>query len=337
MAIGSLAISACSPDRAPSTHLPEATSSQRPLVRALGGEPATLDPRLAEDNAALALLQELYEGLTAEAADGRIVPGAAESWSVSPDGRTWTFRLRANLRWSDGTPLSAAQFVAGLDAARAEESQAPYSELLAEITSARATDARTVVLELARAVPYLPAVLALPVAAPLHHAANPAESPVGNGPYRLLLRRPGEKIELERNPEYHAASSVAIDRVTYLTLEDLNTELNLTARTRSTSPARCPTRRSTGCSRTCPVNCTSHPSSARTATRSTWHASRPGCARGAGDGDRPATDRHSSHGRRRDRRLRLGSAGDSRATHPRVSTGATSRQASAHSGRASSG
>ena len=227
VAIGSLAISACSPDRAPSAHLPEATNSQRPLVRALGGEPATLDPRLAEDNAALALLQELYEGLTAEAADGRIVPGAAESWSVSPDGRTWTFRLRENLRWSDGTPLSAAQFVAGLDAARATGSQAPYSELLAEITSARATDSRTVVLELARAVPYLPALLALPVAAPLYRAAHAAESHVGNGPYRLLLHRPGEKIELQRNPEYHSADSVAIDRVTYLTLEDLNTELNL--------------------------------------------------------------------------------------------------------------
>ncbi len=155
------------------------------------------------------------------------MPGAAETWSVSADGRTWTFRLRAGLRWSDGTPLSAAQFVAGLDAARAQETQAPYAELLREITAARATDARTVVLELARAVPYLPAVLALPVAAPLNHAANAAEPPVGNGPYRLLLRSPGEKVELERNPEYHAAGSVAIDRVTYLTLEDLNTELNL--------------------------------------------------------------------------------------------------------------
>ncbi len=91
--------------------MPVATSPNRTLTRALGGEPATLDPRLAEDNAALALAQELFEGLTAEAADGSIVPGAAESWSVSEDGRTWTFRLRENLRWSDGTPLTAAQFV----------------------------------------------------------------------------------------------------------------------------------------------------------------------------------------------------------------------------------
>jgi oligopeptide transport system substrate-binding protein len=193
----------------------------------LGGEPATLDPRLAEDNAALALALELFEGLTAEAADGSIVPGAADAWRVSKDGRTWTFRLRENLRWSDGTPLTAAQFVAGLNAARVADSQAPYSALLHDVTTARAPDSQTVVLEVARAVPYLPAVLALPVAAPQRLAASADASVIGDGPYRLLVHRPGEKIEIERNPHYHSASSVAIARVTYLMLDDLNTELNL--------------------------------------------------------------------------------------------------------------
>ncbi len=228
-ALALLAIASCGSDRTPSppsASPAEATIPNRTLTRALGGEPATLDPRLAEDNAALALAQELFEGLTAEAADGSIVPGAAATWSVSEDGRTWTFRLRENLRWSDGAPLTAAQFVAGLDAARVENSQAPYSALLHEIAGARAPDPRTVVLELTRAVPYLPAVLALPVAAP-QLPATPSMAIIGNGPYRLLVRRPGEKVELERNPHYHSAGSVAIERVTYLTLEDLNTELNL--------------------------------------------------------------------------------------------------------------
>ena len=224
--MATLAVGACGADPG-SAPLSTTSGHARPLTRALGGEPATLDPRLAEDNAALALLQDLYEGLTAEAADGSIIPGAAQAWSVSEDGRIWTFRLRGNLRWSDGTPLTAAQFVAGLDAATVEDSQAPYSALLREVTSARAPDSRTVVLEVARAVPYLPAVLALPVAAPQHPPAGVDASVIGNGPYRLLTRRPGERIELERNPHYHSAGSVAIERVTYLTLEDLNTELNL--------------------------------------------------------------------------------------------------------------
>ena len=223
----SLALAACGSDQG-SSRSGRSLAAPVTLNRALGGEPATLDPHLAEDNPALALSQELYEGLTTEAADGSIVPGAAESWTVSGDGRTWTFRLRPDLRWSDGTPLTAAQFIAGLDAERAANSQAPYSALLHEITSARAPDARTVVLEVARAVPYLPAVLALPVAAPQYPVADAAgQSVVGNGPYRLLARHPDGKIELERNPHYHSAGSVAIERVTYLTLDDLNTELNL--------------------------------------------------------------------------------------------------------------
>ena len=118
VALVTLAIAACGSDRHPSpqvANLPVTADPHRTLTRALGGEPATLDPRLAEDNPALALSLELFEGLTTEAADGRIVPGAAETWTVSEDGRTWTFRLRENLRWSDGTPLTAAQFVAGLD------------------------------------------------------------------------------------------------------------------------------------------------------------------------------------------------------------------------------
>jgi len=231
VALVTLAIAACGSDRNPSpqnANLPVAANLHRTLTRALGGEPATLDPRLAEDNAALALAQELFEGLTAEAADGSVIPGAATSWSVSADGRTWTFKLRDNLRWSDGTPLTAAQFVAGLDAARVEDSRAPYSALLHDVATARAPDSRTVVLETTRAVPYLPAVLALPVAAPQRHATSAQDASVsGNGPYRLLMHRPGEKIELERNPHYHSAGAVAIDRVTYLTLDDLNTELNL--------------------------------------------------------------------------------------------------------------
>jgi oligopeptide transport system substrate-binding protein len=227
VALASLAVAACGSDRGSSP--PRASSAEAAILeRALGGEPATLDPRLAEDNPALALSQELFEGLTTEAADGRIVPGAAATWTVSEDGRTWTFRLRPGLHWSDGTALTAAQFVAGLDAARAKDSQAPYAALLHDVTNTRAPDSRTVVLEVARAVPYLPAVLALPVAAPQRRADSTTDaSIVGNGPYRLRMHRPGEKIELERNPHYHSAGAVAIERVTYLTLDDLNTELNL--------------------------------------------------------------------------------------------------------------
>jgi oligopeptide transport system substrate-binding protein len=223
VALALLALAGCGSDRgaAPGDGVPATT-----LIRALGGEPATVEPQLAEDNASLALTQELYEGLTTAAADGSIVAGAAESWTISPDGRRWTFHLREDLRWSDGEPLQAAHFVAAFDAVRHRDSQAPYAALLQDIVDARATGPRTIRLDLARPVPHLPAVLALPVAAP-QRPAQAGQAPIGNGPYRLLSRRHGERIELERNPHFHDAPTVTIQHVTYLTLEDLNTELNL--------------------------------------------------------------------------------------------------------------
>jgi ABC-type oligopeptide transport system substrate-binding subunit len=210
------------------------------LVRALGGEPETLDPRQAADNPSLSLMLDLYEGLTAEAADGTIIPGAAERWSVSQDGRTWIFTLRPGLQWSDGKPLTATEFAQGIAEAKSADSSAPYKELLEGIHSILVTSDTELTINVWRPLPYLPALLSLPVAAPERAArkvtdssavsaasdANANAAPT-NGPYRLVSHRPNERIELERNPHFHSAANVAVERVTYLTLEDLNTELNL--------------------------------------------------------------------------------------------------------------
>ncbi len=221
-----VSLAGCGPQTDAPGSAKEAPASAR-VIRGLGGEPATLDPALASDNAALALLQDLVEGLTTESADGRVIPGAADNWSVSPDSLHWTFKLRPDLRWSNGDPLTAAAFVAGLNRARDPSSQAPYAELLDAVRAVRAPDPATVVIELSRPMPALPAVLAMPFAGPLHVPHPTFEGTVTNGPYTVLARRPGEAIELVRNDRFHAADTVAVAHVTYLTLDDLNTELNL--------------------------------------------------------------------------------------------------------------
>jgi oligopeptide transport system substrate-binding protein len=226
MTIAAVVLTASLASCGPTTEPSGAGGPHQVLHRGLGGEPVTLDPVLASDNAALFLLQDLFEGLTTEAPDGHIVPGAAAYWTTSADQRRWTFHLRPNLRWSDGKPLSAADFVAGLEAVRAPATEAPYAGLLAPVRSTLAPDPMTVVIELAEPAPHLPSLLAMPFASP-RRADTTTAVLVSNGPYAVRARRPGEKIELERNPHYHAAGSVAIERVSYLTLEDLNTELNL--------------------------------------------------------------------------------------------------------------
>jgi oligopeptide transport system substrate-binding protein len=203
-------------------------SAERAVIRrGIGAEPATLDPQLASDNAALTVVADLYEGLMTEGNDGTIGPGAAESWSVEQGGLEYVFRLKRGLRWSNGDALTADHFEAGLLRALDAATAAPNAALLADVTHVEAVAPDTLRLSLRRPVSYLPAVLALPIAAPRHPRAQMLEQVPVNGAYRLVHRRPGEQIELERNPYYWNAAEVAIDRVMHVAVTDLATEVNL--------------------------------------------------------------------------------------------------------------
>ena len=210
----------------------EESSPDRPvkpavLRRGLGAEPGTLDPQQAEDNAALAVLGDLYEGLARSNSDGTAEPGAAESWDVSSDGRTYVFHLRHDLRWSNGDVLTAAHFAATLGALTAPGSLAPQAALFAAIERVVVEDDRNLRVQIARPVPYLAELLALPAAAPRHPTAARFEQPPGNGAFRLREQIVGEQIALERNPHYWDAARVALGSVVYRTITDLGTELNL--------------------------------------------------------------------------------------------------------------
>jgi hypothetical protein len=78
------------------------------LRRGLGGEPGILDPGAAADSFSQEVLDDLYEGLTTESADGTVVPGGAASRSVDPTGTRYEFYLRHDARWSNGAPVRAA-------------------------------------------------------------------------------------------------------------------------------------------------------------------------------------------------------------------------------------
>ena len=91
--------------------LPAADDPEQTLRRSGIGDPATLDPHLWVDGWEGNIVQDLFVGLTTLDPAVNVVPGAAESWQLSNDGRTYTFLLRDGLAWSDGVPLTAADFV----------------------------------------------------------------------------------------------------------------------------------------------------------------------------------------------------------------------------------
>ncbi|HBJ29207.1 MAG TPA: peptide ABC transporter substrate-binding protein, partial [Cobetia sp.] len=84
------------------------------LKLAIMGEPASLDPQQISGTWENDVVGDLFEGLVTEAADGERIPGAAESWQISDDGKTYTFTLREDGKWSDGEPVTAEDFVYAL-------------------------------------------------------------------------------------------------------------------------------------------------------------------------------------------------------------------------------
>ena len=212
-----------------------AVEAERELHRSLGGEPGTLDPQLAGDTYAYEVLRDAYEGLMTEDAAGRLVPGQAKGWVVSADGREYRFALRAGLRWSDGKPLVAGDFVRGLQRAVDPATASPNAPLLRVLAGAgdimagrlpvdrlgvSAPDEAHVVVRLEHPADFLPALLAHPVAFPYRPGPT-----VFNGAYRLESWLPGYPIHAVANGFYRAASQVNIKRVSYQGIADENIEL----------------------------------------------------------------------------------------------------------------
>jgi oligopeptide transport system substrate-binding protein len=225
----------------------DATVERTTLRRGNGPEPDTLDPQRARTDAAFNILRDLFEGLTAVGPDGGAVPAAAETWTVSADGLEYTFRLRENLRWSNGDPLRADDFVAGMRRLTDPATASPYAQVLEPVQNAAAIirgeqkpdglgvsapDDRTVVIRLQNPAPYLLGLLAQPGTFPVHgpslaqHGAEHARPGrlVSNGAFALMDWIVGSHVVAERNRHYWNDAATQLDKVHYLHHSDAGTE-----------------------------------------------------------------------------------------------------------------
>ncbi|MGB0998429.1 MAG: peptide ABC transporter substrate-binding protein [Pseudomonadales bacterium] len=221
------------------TYNSQASSTEETLYIGNSGEPGTLDPHRYNLRLEETLLNDLFMGLTTFSARGEIVPGAATHWTVSDDGLTWTFSLRKNLRWSDGTPLTADDFVYSLRRLMNPETAASLAYFMYMLENAEAVNQgkrpvtdlgvrsegpHTLVMQLAAPYPFLPERLLYPTAFPVpRHVINKVgtawtkpEHWVSNGAYTLVHWQPEAHIELQHNS--HFFDPVAIQRARYLPL-----------------------------------------------------------------------------------------------------------------------
>jgi oligopeptide transport system substrate-binding protein len=220
-----------------------------------GAEPATLDPHLATGTPEHHIFDALFEGLVTPTvensdADG---PGVASSWDTS-DYTTWIFHIRPEAKWSDGTPLTAHDFVWSYQRMLSPALGAEYAEMLFLLKNAsefnkgqvkdfaevgvQAVDDRTLKLTLNGPAPYLPSMLK-------HYAWYPlprhvierfgkmtdrdthwtrAGNHVGNGAFKLKEWRFTHSITVDRNPHYWDAATVKLNQISFIPIVSDATE-----------------------------------------------------------------------------------------------------------------
>lgn len=223
------------------TPQPGPTPSATPLVPTLRlaiGTPASLDPRDLDTPDALLLGSQLFDGLVEyEPGTAELVPAVAESWEVLDGGRRLLFRLREEVTFHDGSPLTADAFVTAWNRLADPIASNPFAFLLeavegfekyqkdlavTRLSGLNAPAPRTLEVRLARVWPDFVAVLGHPALSPVP-APSPTEAfatqPVGNGPYRLAgALTPGSPIRLEAYEGYYGSPPI-VSAVEYRTFD----------------------------------------------------------------------------------------------------------------------
>jgi oligopeptide transport system substrate-binding protein len=223
---------------------------------AIDGEPSDLDPATNIDGTTEYILNALFEGLVGLANDGRtIIPGMAERWEISPDGLVYTFHLRPDARWSNGSALTAEDFLFSFrrifdPLLACEESSfgfaikgaEAYARGEAKDVATLGLDApapHTFVIRLAHPSAYFLSVLAsgtpfMPVYRPVveqfdgvHHRGTPwtrAGNLVSNGPFVLTRWAQNQVVEVRRNPHYWDAARVGLSGVDFYPIDNADVQ-----------------------------------------------------------------------------------------------------------------
>lgn len=187
-------------------------------------EPPGLDPTTAPAAAIGEIVHyNIFEGLTRVGVDGAVTPLLAESWAITPDGKSYTFRLRKGIKFSDGSPMDSAAVKFSFDRARAPGSTNKAKKAVFDnIARVTAEDPHTVILTLNNADATLPFRLGENTAVILHPNSvdQAASKPVGTGPFRLESWAKGSAVTLVKSDAYRDAAKVALKKVTFRFIND---------------------------------------------------------------------------------------------------------------------
>ena len=211
--------------------------------RGSAAEPESLDPHKTSTIYEAHVLRDLFEGLVMQNNKAELIPGAAESWIISDDGKTYTFKLRADAVWSDGSPVTAEDFVYSFRRLQDPATAAEYASMLYPVVNAeevntgkakpeeigvKAIDATTLEIQLKAPTPYFLEMLTHQAAYPVNKASIEKDGAdwikpgnlVSNGAYTLAEWVPNDHIKMIKNPKFHDAANVKIDVINFIPTED---------------------------------------------------------------------------------------------------------------------
>ncbi|MDE1157609.1 MAG: ABC transporter substrate-binding protein [Neorhizobium sp.] len=187
-------------------------------------EPTGLDPTVAAPVAiGQVTWQNVFEGLTTIDKTGKVVPELAESWTISPDGKTYTFKLHDGVKFHNGVAFDSATAKYTLDRARGADSVNPQKRYLASIDTIETPDATTLVLKLKQPAGSLLYWLGWPAFSMVEakSAADDKTTPVGTGPLKFVSWEKGAKVQLAKNADYwNKAVSLKIETATFRFIND---------------------------------------------------------------------------------------------------------------------
>lgn len=192
------------------------------LTLAMQLEPPHLDPTSAAAGAIDSVLySNVFEGLTRFLGDGSVVPGLAESWEISDDGMTYTFKLRSGVTFHDGTTMDAEDVKFSLDRINAEDSANAQKALYSAISGVTVIDPMTVEITLSEPngnmlfnLAWGDAVIVAP-----ESIENIKQQPIGTGAFKFDSWSQGDKIEISRNPDYWGTPAV-LSKATFKFISD---------------------------------------------------------------------------------------------------------------------